>query len=477
MKEPIKFKYKNKEYQLILMCLTGSRMYGTHYEKGEYPFDKNYISDYDYRGIFIPSPENNLGIIKDIDEINANPVTQKELNISLIQNINKSYNLNIKEESDIVLYNIDKFFDLAISENPSIIDILFMNKESKIYSNKYGEEILNNKKMFLTKAAIDRFIGYSQQQLLRMSNHNKSINKFPDYSIIKNGLRKAYNESKIDYNWITVNFSGELAKNISNKQQQQINNETKKIKNISIEEFYNNYINNLSFSEFKKYMKPDIIDYLTLKSINNKKIKLNDIVFNGLTSKEILKNQSSFRKISPDFFNIYTYNGKKSFITNNNDINKQEPKEIGNFLFHCSFNRTLFENDSKNISIFWKWQNNRNEKRSILEEKFGFDTKHGSHLCRLMTSALQLASTGTITPKLSGENFILAKNILEGRYTYDEVIDIYNSLKKEVIIQKTKKVLPESKDIEKINNFLIDIKKDVFLKQQKIRKKNVKHTN
>lgn len=477
MKKTITFTYENKDYQLIMLCLTGSRMYGTSYEKGEHPFDKNYVSDFDYRGIFIPNPENNFGFIKEPDEISPNPISNKNLNISLINEINNKYNLKLKPESDIVLYNIDKFFDLAISENPSIVDILFMDDKSKLYSNEYGEDILSNKNLFITISGIDRFVGYSQEQLLRMSNHNKSINKFPDYPIVKEAILKAYNENNIDYNWITINFSGDLAKNITGKTQQDINNETKKIKNISIDEFYNQYVENLDFSDFKQYLKPVIIDYLVLKNLSNKKIKLDDIINNDLTAREVLTSQCSFRKINPDFYNIYSNEKKYSFITQNNDIKKQEPQEIGEFLFHCSVNKNKFEADLKNVSDFWKWQTHRNEKRSILEEKFGFDTKHGSHLCRLLTSALQLSSDGFITPRLSGERLSLAKNILEGKYTYDEVISISNSLKKEILLNKKRTLLPKYKDLNKINDFLIDIKKKSFLKQQKIRKKNVKRTN
>ena len=44
------------EFDIALKKVTGSRLYGTQYELGENPLDPEYISDYDYRGVFILPP-------------------------------------------------------------------------------------------------------------------------------------------------------------------------------------------------------------------------------------------------------------------------------------------------------------------------------------------------------------------------------------------------------------------------------------
>ena len=43
-----------------------------------------------------------------------------------------------------------------------------------------------------------------------------------------------------------------------------------------------------------------------------------------------------------------------------------------------------------------KWKDTRNEKRAALEAKYGYDTKHGMHLIRLMRQCKEILETGTL---------------------------------------------------------------------------------
>lgn len=462
----MKFIYKNNEYELIMICLTGSRMYGTNFEKGEHPLDENYVSDIDYRGVFISNPINKTGINKVIELIDPNPINEKELNKELIRELNKKGNLNLKEDSDIVLYEINKFFELGRDENPNILDIFFMDDESKIYSNHYGENILKNKNKFLSKNVIDKFVHYAESQLKRIKNHNKHINKFPKYGLIKDAIKNAYNNKDIDFNWINVNFSGALATSLTNLTQSSLNNENN-IKSITREIFHSIYLSeNMSFDELEKYMKPKMIDYLTLKDINGKKIN------NSNEVKYILLNNSTFSKITDNIYNIFS-SENSSIFTKNGDIKVNEPLVYkGELLFHCSINRDSYLKKMEEVKDFWNWCVNRNEKRSLLEEKFGYDTKHASHLCRLMLGGLELSETGTYCPKLHGEKLKLVKNILIGKKTYEEVVELATKIKEKAIKTKTEScILPDQKDYDLINNLLIDIQKEFLMKSLKNDKK------
>lgn len=463
------FNYQGKKYELILLCVTGSRMYGTHYEKGEHPLMPDYVSDYDYRGVFIPSEEEKLGLYKEDEQISPSPDKPKEiaLNDELIEELNKK-GLNLEKSSDIVLYEIRKFIKIGMEQNPNILDILFTDEEATLYKNKKGKKLLDHKYDFLSKNVVNRFIGYANQQLHRIKGHNKHIVQRPAHNDVIAGLRLAYENEDINFNWINLNFSGKLASFVTNKSQQDANNEPKLKKPFDLEQFKNKYLKDMSMKSFYKYCKPQIINYLTLKDVRGKKLKLDDKFNDNITNKEFLKQKASFRKISNSVYNIFTEGN--GFISKNNDIKSVEPEHIGDLAFHCSVDNQRFKNELDHIVDFWKWRTERNEKRSVLEERFGYDTKHAGHLVRLMLGAKELIEKGDYKPRLSGERKALIKDVIEGEYTYEDVLDKASEFKEDVLKQKNDTVLRDDSELDynKINKLLLSLS---YIGNKKVQKK------
>lgn len=459
------FTYDGKKYELILLCVTGSRMYGTHYESGDHPLDKDYISDYDYRGVFVAHESEKIGLIPGLEQISPNPEPdkgsdeekerEKNLNTQLIKSLNKK-GLNLQPDSDIVLYEVKKFIKLSAEENPNILDVLYADDESKLFESKKGKVITSNKEMFLTKKVINKFMGYAQKQLHRIKGHNKHINKRPNNNDVVNAVRSAFHKGDVDYNWITLKFSGKLANMVTEKSQEDANSD-EKVSCISIEEFHQQYLPQLTLQQFNKYKKPELVDYLTLKNLHGKKISLNSQYDEKMTYREMLKNKSSFRKISNSVYNIFSSVKNGGFITRNGDIKNQEPQEVGDFVVHCSVNKEEYVNAIDEVKDFWHWRTHRNKKRSALEERFGYDTKHASHLVRLMTCAKELADTGYYVPRLEGDRLTLAKDIIEGKYQYETVVQMSEQLQKEALISQKHTSLKSESDYVAINDLLVSI--------------------
>lgn len=79
-----------------------------------------------------------------------------------------------------------------------------------------------------------------------------------------------------------------------------------------------------------------------------------------------------------------------------------------------------YKRAKKKHEDYWAWKNSRNEKRKKMEEDFGFDGKHASHLVRLLRQAEEI---------LSGEGVIVkrpdAKELLDirkGLWDYEDLI-------------------------------------------------------
>lgn len=119
---------------IILLTCGGSYAYGMNKEG----------SDVDIRGIALDSKEsillgNNFGQVVNVD-------------------------------TDTTIYAFNKMIELLTSCNPNTIEILGCRPEQYFVMTDIGKELLENRKMFLSKVCIHTFGGYAGSQLRRLEN-------------------------------------------------------------------------------------------------------------------------------------------------------------------------------------------------------------------------------------------------------------------------------------------------------------------
>lgn len=119
------------------------------------------------------------------------------------------------------------------------------------------------------------------------------------------------------------------------------------------------------------------------------------------------------------------------------------------------FNKTIFENTHDNWKMYWNWKKNRNEKRSELEEKFGYDTKHAMHLIRLLRSGVDILEFGVVPVKREDKDYLL--DIRSGKYTYEEIIKESERLKNKVELIANKSALPEKPNVNLAKQVMLEI--------------------
>jgi len=125
---------------LIYKIRIGSNMYGTITE----------TSDEDLGGIFIPDKDYVLG-------------TKHCEQVELSEKISKTIR-NQKGDTDYVVYSLTKFIQLAIGNNPNIIEFFYSPIHCIIYKDQFAEELIVNRDLFLSKKAYHTFKGYSYAQ-------------------------------------------------------------------------------------------------------------------------------------------------------------------------------------------------------------------------------------------------------------------------------------------------------------------------
>lgn len=119
---------------IILLGLAGSYSYGTNIE----------TSDIDVRGITLNQKSDLIGLTQ--------------------------FEQYVDENTDSVIYAFNKIVTLLLSCNPNTIELLGLNPEHYLYLNDIGQMILDNRKLFLSKRAINSFGGYADAQLRRLQN-------------------------------------------------------------------------------------------------------------------------------------------------------------------------------------------------------------------------------------------------------------------------------------------------------------------
>lgn len=115
---------------------------------------------------------------------------------------------------------------------------------------------------------------------------------------------------------------------------------------------------------------------------------------------------------------------------------------LGVPLMIVKWNEQVYQSVKQNWENYWEWKRNRNEKRSVLEEKFGYDTKHAMHLVRLLRMGVEVLTTGELRVRRPDAAELL--EIRNGKMTYEEIVKYGEDLDAHVKTLVDKSPLPRS---------------------------------
>jgi predicted nucleotidyltransferase len=167
---------------------------------------------------------------------------------------------------------------------------------------------------------------------------------------------------------------------------------------------------------------------------------------------------------SGDTFGVYQIDGYSPFNPTTGNLNTEyegDSDTLGTPLFIVKFNRSVYESAKETWSNYWTWKKNRNEKRSILEEQFGYDTKHAMHLVRLLRMGAEVLQTGVLHVRRPDAAELLS--IRDGAWSYDQVVSYaeeMDRLVREELLQKT--ALPQKPNVKLAADLMLEIQEMVW---------------
>lgn len=119
---------------IILLGLSGSHGYGTNVEG----------SDFDYRGVALNTPNEILTLSPTFEQV-------------------------VDNTTDTTIYSFNRIIKLLSDINPNVIELLGLEPWQYAYLSPMGQELVDNRHLFLSKKAVKTFGGYANQQLYRLN--------------------------------------------------------------------------------------------------------------------------------------------------------------------------------------------------------------------------------------------------------------------------------------------------------------------
>jgi predicted nucleotidyltransferase len=360
----------------IFLTLAGSRAYGTDHPD----------SDWDYRGIAIPPMESYLGLRYSFEN-----AVDKD-NWKLFPDL-------MKPDADSQILELSKFCRLALECNPSIIEILF--SEDVLYEHPIMKDLIDNRKLFLSKQAKARFSGYAISQLKRIFRHKKWLDAPLDHKPTRSEFGLKDN-------------SGSLQDQLG-AAEALINHE---VKDFILDQ------NNLS-DETK-------------------------ISFENEFSRILKKIWTAINHSQYPIPNIFHKNEEECL----RDFLMKEQGFSENFIEVLRKER-LYRAAKQNWDSYQTWLETRNPKRAEIEKKHKYDCKNALHLVRLLRMAREILEIGQVKVKRPDAEEL--KEILNGAWSFEKICKFAEE--EDIALNEVmkKSSLPAKPNVNKINEIVCEM--------------------
>jgi predicted nucleotidyltransferase len=295
------------------------------------------------------------------------------------------------DTNDEVYYEIGRFVELLLKNNPNILEILASPADCILYKHPLMERL--KLEDFLSKLCKDSFAGYAMTQIKKARGLKKKI---------VNPMEKE-RKSLLDFCYVLQDYNSVV-----------------------------------------------LSQWLETKGLLQEHCGLINI-----------PNSQGMFALFYDEMGVLGYRGiVKNELSNEvslSSIPKGE-REIA----YLSCNQDGYSKYCKEYKEYWDWIEKRNEERYKTNQEHGknYDSKNMMHTIRLLQSAEQILSKGTLNIRVSNREELLA--IKAGALEYDDLLQMADNLIVSIEKHYETSSLPESPDVEKAVEILVGIREELY---------------
>ncbi|TKG93989.1 nucleotidyltransferase [Puteibacter caeruleilacunae] len=157
-----------------------------------------------------------------------------------------------------------------------------------------------------------------------------------------------------------------------------------------------------------------------------------------------------------DVFGLYyseriNYNGVIKDVTSGEVCLSSIPKDEKQVAL-LYYNRDGYSSYCKEYRDYWDWVEKRNEKRYENTKSHGknYDSKNMMHVFRLLEMAIEIGREGVVNVHRPNRDFLL--DIKDGKYEYDELLEMASGLQSEMELAFENSSLPDRPNLKLIND-------------------------
>lgn len=393
---------------LLYSYIRGSKLYGINLPS----INDEEVSDTDIGGVFLCDTDQCLGLGFDYCE--------------QVQD----------EKGDKVYYELGRFLKLALESNPNILEAFYIPKDKVIGNiHPYMQDILNVKEMFLTKLCLPKFKGYAYNQIKKAKSLNKKIN-YEKPLIRKGVLDFCFTMHKQGTQHI-VNWLNERGLKQKYCGIVSLNNMTEMYavyydwgkhfldENVKHEDFINE--NNIEYKKLRDYIENELF------ANNINMFNKQPIGYRGITSEEIECNEVRCSSVEPNIKPIC----------------------------YMSFQKMAYSTHCKDYIEYVEWDKNKNPHRFKQNVDCGMkmDLKNMTHCVRLLQMCYEIVTNkGVLIDRTNIDREFLLE-IRTGKKTYEEIVNWANDMLMKIEQSIPNCTLPETIDVDFVNQLLINIRK------------------
>lgn len=114
------------------------------------------------------------------------------------------------------------------------------------------------------------------------------------------------------------------------------------------------------------------------------------------------------------------------------------------------------------ITIQTKPKEHSKDRRKILYDTHGYDTKAAGHAYRLATQVIQVLENGTLNPTLEGDDRKIVVDLRAGKVAKDDALSLLDGMKHRMSAAEQTTKIPDEPDMTAINQFLIFVQRNFY---------------
>jgi len=395
----------------VLYSLRGSQLYGTNIE----------TSDFDYHGIFMYPNGESLSLYEPTDNFQDS-------------------------KGDVVFFEMKKYFRMAMSANPTVLEIMFTPNEFVKIRTDISDLIIKNRSLFVTKKCYYSFNGYAFNQCVKAVGKNKKVHGKDKYfnKLGFEKLRSLLENDVVSPEWIEQKFSKHFLQFLLKNQSVPVTSATsfKQTDEVLIDD------------DIRFLLPPRHVDYCYFVKDTREGFPMRPVLLSE-TGIDLKKYNCSSMEHVVNVFRLYFYDQKANGIFKDGKVVCSSipiEDEVSHFSGLLIYANNEYESAKKDWKSYFEWMSERNESRwkESDEKEFSFDHKNMQHLVRLLLSGENIAREGEPIIRFSGDKLKFLREIREGKYTYDYVMKFANEKMQELQTLFEKSLLPDGCDKKKV---------------------------